>query len=86
MKNIASVLEVDESLNMFFNTFYKSPYRERSTDVSQNQYGGAGGSMASLNMDMKDGGTRGRSETGIDDYDIGNEGDDEDDKDSYYQI
>ena len=30
MKNVASVLEIDDNLNMFFNTFYKSPFEERT--------------------------------------------------------
>ncbi|KAH7827857.1 putative Metallo-dependent phosphatase [Monocercomonoides exilis] len=34
-KNVGAVLEVDDALSMFFNTFYKSPYSERlSTSVA----------------------------------------------------
>ena len=63
MRNVAAVLEVDDSLNMFFNTFYKSPFRERLQE-SAPLVNGTGG----ITPDGRDDPTKGSDPNDIDNY------------------
>lgn len=43
LENLASILEVDEKLNMYFNIYSDAPENERQKEMESSLFGGAGG-------------------------------------------
>jgi len=46
LENLASILEVDEKLNMYFNIYSDAPENERVKEVESNIFGGSGSDTA----------------------------------------
>ena len=44
LENLASILELDEHLNEYFNIYSDAPENERNKEVENNLFGGGGGS------------------------------------------
>jgi hypothetical protein len=44
IENLASILELDEHLNEYFNIFSDAPENERNKEAEGNLFGGGGGS------------------------------------------
>lgn len=50
LENLASILELDEKLNMYFNIYSDAPENERTKEMESNIFGGAGGAKGEDNF------------------------------------